>query len=531
MKRPLVLLISLACALVVAGFLALTSGSKAVSPHDDPRLLNVPGAPPASETITVGTSTSAPAVAKGFVGMSIEYQSIAADAGPATDPNRVFDALLANLNPGTRPVVRIGGDSTDHTWYPIRGVSSKGLSFALTPAWLSSVARFAKATDAKLILGINLEANSAKLAAAEARALLNQIGAAHILQWEVGNEPNLYASFPWYVTVPDDAKTGVFVRSRSYSFSDYLNEFHATGAVLPDIPLAGPALGSPVWMANLGQMLRTESDVADVTYHAYPLNCFAAKGNPAYPSIADLLSRTASDGLADGVAPFAKQALAAGRSFRVDELNSSACGGSSGVSDTFASALWVTDTLFAMASKGVSGVNIQDFNSSRYKPFGFSQVNGKWVAQVEPMYYGMQLFSRAAPAGSKLLSVSSTGADAVRAWAARTPTGSSSRGARTVTLINDSASHAETVKVRVPGATGGTLVRMLASGSGSGSGSGNGGVGAKHGISLAGLSYGDSTTTGQPQGREESAAITPAADGTYHVSLPAASAVLLTLPS
>jgi hypothetical protein len=256
-----------------------------------------------------------------------------------------------------------------------------------------------------------------------------------------------------------------------------------------------------------------------VTYHAYPLNCFAAKGNPAYPSIADLLSRTASDGLADGVAPFVADARAAGRTFRVDELNSSACGGSSGVSDSFASALWITDTLFAMASKGVTGVNIQDFNSSRYKPFDFEQVNGRWVAEVEPMYYGMLLFSRAAPAGSKLLSVRSAGADSVRAWAAQTPAGSSSRGARTVTLINDNTTHAETVKVKVPGTQGGTLVRMLAAG----------GVQATSGISLAGLSYPRLATSGQAQGTLKSATLTPGADGTYQVSLPAASAALLSL--
>jgi hypothetical protein len=519
MKRPLILLLSLVCALIVAGFLVLTSGSKAVPPDNDPALLVVPHAPAPAETISVGASTSTPALAKGFLGMSVEYQSIAVDAGAASDPDTVFDQLVANLSPGARPVIRIGGDSTDHTWYPVSGLSSRGLTYALTPAWLASVAKFADATDAKLILGINLEANQPKLAAAEARALLSAIGAEHILQWEVGNEPNLYASFPWYVTIPDDAKSGVFVRPRDYSFANYLSEFNAEADVLPDIRLAGPALGSPKWMQNVGLMLKADPDVADITYHAYPLNCFAAKGNPAYPSVADLLSRTASDGLADGVAPFAAQALAAGRDFRVDELNSSACGGSSGVSDTFASALWVTDTLFAMASKGVTGVNIQDFNSSRYKPFALEQVKGKWVAQVEPMYYGMLLFTRAMPAGSKLLSVRTSGADSVRAWAAQTPAGSSQKGAQTVTLINDSTTRATSVKVRVPGTQEGTLVRMLAAG----------GVNAKTGVSLAGLSYPAATTSGQAQGSTESAVITPGADGSYQVSLPAASAVLLTL--
>ncbi len=520
MKRPLVLLVPVACALVIAGWLILTSGSRAVTQANDPGLLVVKNAPAASsETITVGASTSTPAIARSFVGLSIEYQSVAVDAGPASDPDSVFDQLVTNLDPGQRPVIRIGGDSTDHTWWPVAGVHNQGLTYALTPAWLASVKQFAGATGAQLILGIDLEVNSPKIAAAEARALLDGIGADHILQWEVGNEPNLYKTWPWYLKIHGDLQSGVFTRSRDYSFNQYFQEFNAEASALPDITLAGPALGSPGWMQNLSEMLKADRNLADVTYHAYPLNCFAAAGTSAYPTVANLLSRTASDGLADEVASYAAQARAAGRDFRVDELNSSACGGNTGISDTFASALWVTDALFAMASRGVTGVNIQDFNSSRYEPFSFARVDGKWVAQVKPMYYGMLLFSRAAPAGSKLLAVNSSGADSVRAWAAQTPVGSSAKGAKTVTLINDNTTHAETVKIKVPGTSGGTLLRMLASG----------GVRAKTGISIAGLSYADTTSTGQLQGTLKSAAISPGADGAYQVSLPPASAVLLTL--
>ncbi len=518
MKHALILLSSTVCALVIAGWIFLTTGSRAGSQAPS-AVLAVPGAPPVSETITVGGAMKAPAIARSFLGMSIEYQSVAADVGPATDPNPLLDQLIANLNPGQRPVIRIGGDSTDHTWWPVAGVTNPGLTYALTPAWLASVARFAADTDAQLILGINLEVNQPNLAAAEARALLKGIGADHILQWEVGNEPNLYASFPWFMKIQGDLQSGFYTRPRDYSFDQYLGEFNAEADELPDIPLAGPALGSPVWMANVGEMISADRDLADVTYHAYPLNCFAAAGNSAHPSIAHLLSRTASDGLAEQVAPFAAQARSAGRAFRVDELNTSACGGSSGVSDTFASALWVTDTLFAMASQGVSGVNIQDFNSSRYKPFGFAQVDGRWVAEVAPMYYGMLLFSRAAPAGSKLQRVSTSGGDSVRAWAARTPADSSAHGAETVTLINDNTRDIETVKVKAPATSGGTLVRMRAAR----------GASSASGVSLAGMSYPRLATSGQLQGSPASATITAGADGTYEVALPPASAVLLTL--
>jgi hypothetical protein len=518
-RPPRVLLLAFVLgvvALVLVGRILLTSGSQASAGG----MADVANAPAASETVSVGAPTAAPPIAKGFLGFSVEYQSIAVDAGSASDPDTVLDRLVTALNPGGRPVIRIGGDSTDHTWYPVAGVDNPGLTYALTPAWLASVRTFASATDAKLILGIDLEVDDPQVAEAEARALLDGIGTPHILRWEIGNEPNLYASFPWYLKVAGNPDSGFFTRPRSYSFDQYLQDVDATALTLPDVPLAGPALGSPAWMAHLPQMLAAEPNLRTVTYHAYPLNCYAKVGNPAYPSIPDLLANTASEGLAASVAGFATEARAAGRQFRVDELNTSACGGSTGVSDAFASALWATDTLFAMASKGVSGVNIQTFNSSRYKPFAFSRVNGHWVAQVEPMYYGLRLFAEAAPAGSRLLRVRTTGAKNVRGWAAQTPAahGDSHPGPETVTLINDNPTHAETLNVRVPDTRGGTLVRMRAPS-----------VRATGGVTLAGTSYGSSTSTGRPTGATIADTISPGAKATYEVSLPPASAALLTL--
>lgn len=73
------------------------------------------------------------------------------------------------------------------------------------------------------------------------------------------------------------------------------------------------------------------------------------------------------------------------------------------MSDTFASALWVLDTLFNMARVGVDGVNIHTFRKAVYQPFSFTHSRGGWRAHVEPMYYGMLMFARAAPTGSRLL--------------------------------------------------------------------------------------------------------------------------------
>ncbi|HET9074043.1 MAG TPA: glycosyl hydrolase family 79 C-terminal domain-containing protein [Solirubrobacteraceae bacterium] len=517
MRQPLLRAGVVLVVLAALGWILLGSGTRAHTRRTVVVLAR--DAPPVQESVTVSSAASAPPIAPSFLGFSVEYQSIAVNAGSPSAPDTVFDRLVTNLNPGQHPVIRIGGDSSDHSWWPVPGHASPGLTFALTPAWVADVAGFARRTDARLILGINLEMNNPQLAAVEARHLLAGIGAAHILQWEVGNEPNLFAVFPWYLATPGNPASGVFVRPRNYSVAQYLKEFRATAQQLPHLPLAGPALGSAKWMQQTEPLIRHYPGLADITYHSYPLTCFAPKGSPISGTIPNLLSPNSSDALAAGDAGFAAQARAAGKTFRVDELNSVSCGGKSGVSDTFASSLWMTDALFAMARAGVSGVNVQDFNGGRYKPFGFVDHNGHWSAHVYPVYYGMQLFADAAPAGSQLLHLTTSGSGSVRAWAARTPVSSADHGATTVTLINPSLHATQTVRVQVPGFHRGQLMRMTAPG----------GAAAKDGVSLGGLHYAEATTSGTLTGTPASATVTPDSHGAVVLSLPPASAALLTL--
>ena len=57
-----------------------------------------------------------------FLGVSLEYQALHVYTG--RDPSHVdpvFIQLLRKLAPGQSPIVRIGGDSADYSWWPIRG--------------------------------------------------------------------------------------------------------------------------------------------------------------------------------------------------------------------------------------------------------------------------------------------------------------------------------------------------------------------------------------------------------------------------
>jgi hypothetical protein len=462
--------------------------------------------------IDIGARPASHPIPPGFVGLSIEYPSSIAYSGrnPAR-PNPVYLQLVRNLAPGQRPVIRFGGDTADWTWWPAPGVAMpRGIRYTLTPRWIAVTRATAQALDARLILGINFEADRRAIAGAEARALLTGIGPHYIAGFELGNEPEVYGTLPWYTTA---AKVPVPGRAASYNFDAYLRDYASVSGALPrNVPLVGPASGAPAWLAGLRTYLKDNPRVRIATFHRYPLHrCFNPLNSPTYPTIGNLLSPVASSGPATSLQAAVDAAHALGVPFRSDELNSVSCGGARGVSDTFASALWVLDTLFNMARVGVDGVNIHTFRTGIYAPFAFTFSAGHWQAQVRPMYYGMLLFTRAAPSGARLLPAIYKAPSTLRAWATR-----SRSGARTVILINDSRRHAMTVAVRVPGGPASAGLERLRAPH----------ADAEAGVTLAGQSFGPSNTTGTLLGQPRMTVLTPI-QGRFVVRVPPASAAML----
>ena len=76
---------------------------------------------------SVSATPTGQTMAPGFVGVSFEYRALHQYTGRnplAIDP--VLLGLLGGLAPGQPPVIRIGGDSTDGNWWPIRGLIAAG---------------------------------------------------------------------------------------------------------------------------------------------------------------------------------------------------------------------------------------------------------------------------------------------------------------------------------------------------------------------------------------------------------------------
>jgi hypothetical protein len=71
----------------------------------------------------------------------------------------------------------------------------------------------------------------------------------------------------------------------------------------------------------------------------------------------------------------------------MDEGNSCFGGGKEGVSDAYASALWVADYMLHVACAGFAGVNLHGGGTGFYTPIESSD---KKPVAPRPMYYGMQ---------------------------------------------------------------------------------------------------------------------------------------------
>ncbi|HUO74537.1 MAG TPA: glycosyl hydrolase family protein [Solirubrobacteraceae bacterium] len=458
-------------------------------------------------SVTVGPDTFGRPIPRGFVGLSMEYRAVPAFAGTdPTAPNPIVVQLIRNLAPGQNPVLRIGGDSTDWSWWPVPGMRRPVWTrLTLSSSWVQIARALTQATNAKLILGVNLEADNARLAATMAHQLIAGLGSSSVQALELGNEPELYASFGWYHTNTGQQIPG---RPSTWNPQAYAHDFANIARSLPNVPLAGPSTGSPEWMSQLGSFLAAQRRLGLVTLHRYPLRACTS----TLATAAQLLADSSTTGLADSVAGYVRLAHARGLPLRIGEMGSVACGGAPGVSDAYASTLWALDALFEMARVGVDGVNLHTAPNAVNELFSFTHLGGAWQGYVHPVYYGLMTFAQAAPAGSRLLRTTPPGAGGLKVWATK-----ARDGHIRVLVINKDLTQSRSVALSVPGAGPGTLQLLRAPS-----------IAAKAGITLGGAGFGTTTTTGVLPAPTTATSLTRTS-GRFRIHLAPASAALLTL--
>jgi hypothetical protein len=339
-----------------------------------------------------------------FTGLGYEISSVAMP-GLLSDKNRAYVQLVRGL--GAKGVIRVGGITSDSASFAADAAASPAARATVINATnLRELGAFLDAIGWRLIWGLNLGSAIRKNAAEEAVAVAAAIKD-RLLAFEIGNEPDGFAGNAF------DSH-----RPRSYGYGDYLKEFRAYKALirskLPDAPFAGPDAS---WAADWVSRFAADegSDLKLLTRHYYRAaanNRYFDKLIGAGPAISpgqhaedetrrkndkiDLLMRedTSIRGILQELSAAASAAHVA---FRICEANSLYGGGQPGVSDTFASALWVLDFMCTLAYGGAAGVNIQtgvnhlDF-VSYYSPI---RNDPDGTASIGPEYYGMLAFAQA----------------------------------------------------------------------------------------------------------------------------------------
>jgi len=361
-----------AAALVGASFLPGCGSSRGSSASLQP----VPSGPFTQASLVV-TPTIAGAIGPAFAGLSYEKSQL---YGPLfSGSNTDLAALFRMIGPS---VLRIGGNSMDrNVWTPDGAGQTSG---QIAPRDVDGLAAFLQATGWQCLYGVNLGgaatgATTPALAAAEVAYVAGKLGAS-LLGIEIGNECDLYGD------------TGSYFAG-NWSLSQFIalwQEFRAAIlAAAPGVVLTGPADASneSSWTIPFGTTV-TKSEISLLTQHYYRAN-----GQSPTSTVELLVSPDAK--LVTDLSTLATGAAAIGVPFRIAECNSFYNGGSSGVSDAYASALWVVDFLFGCALGGASGVNLHGGGDGPgYTPIANS---GATIVGARPEFYGILLFTLAGP--------------------------------------------------------------------------------------------------------------------------------------
>jgi hypothetical protein len=465
---------------------------------------------PQSAVATIFPDATTKRVPASFLGLSTEYWSLPGYEGHMA----VFGRVLSLLHvPGEGPLLlRVGGNSADHTFWESTVRRMPRWVFQLTPAWLRAARALVHRVSVSLILDLNLVTDSPLVAAHWARAAEAELPHSSIAGFEIGNEPDIYSRWFWMTRMARKGGAEMGILPPHLTARDYTREFHTYARLLeqiaPGVPLLGPAAANPTrhlsWISTL--VAGSHGELGVVSGHRYPYSACVRPTSEVYPTIARVLDEKASAGIARSLQPAVSVAHRAGLPFRLTELNSVTCGGLPGVSNAFATALWAPDALFELMRAGVDGVNLHVRTDAINAAFALKQQG----LVPRPLLYGLIMFRRALGAGARLVPVRlSVGRSPhLKVWAVRLADG------RLHVLVIDKGSRPVTIDLRVPGIGPASVQRLLAPS-----------AVATSGVTLDGQWLG---RAGRWRGRRSTGTIEPA-DGGFTLTVGRNSAALATI--
>jgi hypothetical protein len=394
-----------------------------------PPLVN-PQPTPSAAVIAAGLSVSQSAAGRigpAFAGLSYEKSALAV---PCFVPgNTPLIGLFRRLGPS---LLRIGGNTVDRTQWRAGGAGHTAGEVA--PTDIDALAAFLHGCGWQVLYGVNLATSTPAAAAAEAAYAARALGES-LYGLEIGNEPDLYGDnyfAPW--TLADcEERWEAFRR--------------AILARAPAVVLTGPGDSYNVgrWTIPFGTWAGG-GRIALLTQHHY-------RGNGRSPLATAQRLVSADDGLVAQLAELRAGAARIGVPFRLAETNSFFNGGAPGVSNSYASALWVIDHLFDIARGGGAGANLHGGGYGA----GYTPIADRYgvVIGARPLYYGMLLFTLAGT-GTLLGAQLSAGSLDVSAYALRLADGSLS-----LVVVNKEAARSIALAIECPEAAGAATLMAL----------------------------------------------------------------------
>ena len=528
-----------------AGSYTVTASATGVSGSVSYALTNTAISSNVIAQVTVNSyATPAITVPGDFVGLShgqSDVQKIIGympTYGGTITMNPIYEKLIDNLQSitGTPMVLRMDGDgpgpTTLYNALPV-----------LNQLYLDKGNKYFIGID--LENGMNIVSGTTTIAGEEVGYITSgALNAASIEAIELGNEPDGY--------VAGGAKT-------SYSYTQYLSDeqtfWNALSPISNGLKFAAPVFaGNDLSYSENDYLQKRSSHVSMFDFHYYGgANCTSAPAQNALllPSSLAPTNGYQNNYPADSYLSSAiTTAQNAGiTNIRAGEMNSIACHGAFGVSDTFSSALWAMDMGMSYAASGVTGINFflapdQSYHKAlsgdnAYNAFDFTYATGTtrtWtLAYVAPEYYAMMMLDYMVKNNAGVIAspvINNPGR--FSAWATK-----DTAGVLHVLLLNKedgtngAVSSTGTVQLMLPGRGTATVTRLKSSNvyggwwnPSTGTINTTGSVTGETGITINGQTF-DASTDGSIQGTATSETVTPV-NGTYTLNVPVANAAILT---
>jgi hypothetical protein len=281
-----------------------------------------------------------------FLGLSFEVGSLSELSGYAHRGDLV--RLLRSLGPG---VLRFGGITADQNiaWSDPQTPRPAWASATIGPAQMTALGELARRSGWSVLLTVGMAHFEPQAAVREIASARRALGR-NLLAVEFGNEPDAYGRHGF--------------RASPWGAQGYEEEVsiarEALGGLAAGTPVAGPDVSGSGLFGSWGFAEALTQQPLLLTGHHYPLGCTHQP-----PPTGELLLSPALRGReAQSLATYVGVASAQHLPLRIDEANSVSCGGVSGVSDTFAGALWAAGYIAQTASAGAVGINLHGHPNS-----------------------------------------------------------------------------------------------------------------------------------------------------------------------